>query len=116
MKFQKYLCFLVLASFPELAEGFDACKEPKMCDCVWDCSVLSDETKYQCDFGLIVVPNLGTWWGPRHVRQAIVQAEEKLEMEEGHSWEGKWKDHVLGAHKAAVESRKGLLALMYSLL
>jgi len=111
MKLLAILLSLIVAS-----SGFDACKEPKLCDCLWDCSVLSDEREYQCDFGLIVVPNLGVWFGPRHVRQIIVAAEEKLEMEESSLWEGRWKKHVIGKHDIAVKDNKGLLAVWYALL
>merc|ERR1712224_1080059 len=107
---------VTIFQFLSVAQAFDACKEPKLCDCLWDCSVLADKTKFSCEFKYLVVPGLGVYFDTRRFEMRVGQEQEKLEMEEGRSYEGEWKEHVLGFRKSQVIRFSMLTGVMYNLL
>lgn len=113
-------CFRVLcfACFLQTCFSYWACKDPELCNCLAGCEALKSSSGpgMECENRLLVVPNLGIYWGPRDIVQQVTAAKEKLAFEASKTYDAPWKDHVLNTKKGGVAGMYGLLGMAHSVL
>jgi len=110
------LFFITLFFLPSICESYTACLEPTLCNCLSGCDVLSPMSyggaeHLPCDTNLLVVPNFGTYWNARRVKQAVTVAKEKLEFEGAKEFDAVWKPHAMAVAKGGVTAYMGLLGI-----